>query len=139
MRDVPRRGLSPLYAVPLWLVAMPVAAGEFTLPPLDTFTATVERPLFTPGRRPPAAVPVPLEEAPVVEEAVSLYRLVGLIAEGGGRAVALLREGDSHGEIRVRPGETVAGWTVERIGGGEMTLSRDGETLALSLDGVIPP
>jgi len=119
----------------LVFLATPAAMAEdFALPSLETFRATVERPLFTPGRRAPHAAPPTAE--PVMASAV--WRLVGFIVDGSGRGVALMRGEEAGQVVRVRPGEAIGGWTVERIAAGEVTLVRDEERLSVPLDGDIP-
>jgi hypothetical protein len=97
------------------------------LPPLTTFRAVFERPLFTPSRRPPTD-PAPIPGIGVAER----YRLLGLVTAGQTRR-ALLAEGTRRFEIA--EGATLDGWIVARIeqdrvvlsspsGGAELRLQR---------------
>ena len=78
------------------------------LPPLSRFSALVERPLFSPSRRPVASERLDLGNSGLAAR----YRLLGIMIDGG-RQTALIGEGTRRFELGV--GESLAGWTVARI------------------------
>lgn len=108
---------------------------------LEDLSATRERPLFAPTRRPP---PAPSVEAPppppVVEvKAVAVvaepppFDLVGSVV-GAESAFVLLRNKTSSLVVRLRAGEEAEGWRVGEIGLRSVALEREGrhESLALA-------
>ena len=93
-----------------------------TLPPLANFSAIVERPLFSPSRRPPPGTNT--AAAPLV---ASHYRLLGVVATGPKKR-AFLADGARH--LDVAEGERLDGWTVKQIGADSVSLSSsEGEAI----------
>jgi len=86
------------------------------MPPFAAFAASIERPLFTPSRRPPPDT----SAAPSSQGPAARYRLVGLMAVGNSRR-ALLVEGDRRFEIA--EGAVLDGWAVTRIEQDRVVLS----------------
>jgi general secretion pathway protein N len=103
-----------------------VATAETVSPlaPLSQFAATIERPLFSPGRRPaPAAEP----SGPVTASIEARYRLVGVVITGAARR-AMITEGTRRIELGV--GDRLEGWTVTHIEQNRLTLhSTSGDVL----------
>ena len=107
---------------------------------LEDLSATRERPLFRPSRRPPlpvpAGVPTPAS-APVVIAPAALepppFDLVGSVV-GKHDAIVLLRNRAKGEVVRLHTGEEAEGWRAVSIGLRSVTLERDGreETLALT-------
>jgi general secretion pathway protein N len=107
--------------------------------PLDALTATRERPLFRPTRRPPPPVPVaapapepPPDAAPVAVAESPPFDLVGAVV-GKDTAIALLRNRATNQILRLRPGDDAEGWRVATIGSRTVALERDGRTQSLAL------
>lgn len=108
---------------------------------LATLTATRDRPLFTPSRRPPPPAPVeaapPPQPAEVEEKPIVLgpppFDLVGSVI-GEGAAVALLRNRTTNKVVRVKLGDDADGWRVDAIGLRTIALAHEArkETLALA-------
>jgi general secretion pathway protein N len=103
-------------------IALPAGVG-----PLEQYRETAARPLFSPTRRPP----VPVEAAPAPAPKPVLLRLDGLIVARE-RKEAMITESGEGKRLRLREGDSVAGWTVRRIErdkvllvspAGEMTLT----------------
>ncbi|MGA2127082.1 MAG: hypothetical protein ABSG76_13115 [Xanthobacteraceae bacterium] len=97
--------------------------------PLDRLSATRERPLFSPSRRPPfrrePAPMVHVEQAPpppppITPPSVALYGIV--VGLQGPRA--FIATGPSERIVRVRPGDDVDGWRVTAISERRLVLSR---------------
>ncbi len=112
--------------------AIPARAGDPA--PETRFRAMVERPLFSPTRRPPPApqavapldAPVPLAPSP------PNLALSGVITGGGG-GVALIRRPQDAAPIHVALGGTVDGWTVAEIHPRAIVLRRDARSVTVDL------
>jgi general secretion pathway protein N len=98
---------------------------SLTTPSEDSFAAIVERPLFSPSRRPaeaaPAAAPEMVEPAPV--EAPLDFSLVGTIVSGNER-VALVATRTDGKVVQVRERGEVLGWTALLIEDGRVVFRR---------------
>jgi general secretion pathway protein N len=109
----------PSPASPLPQIA--VDAGLARLPPLDAFTASVERPLFEPDRRPPppaiveggTPTPEPRPETPPLE-----VRVTGIVVTPEVRLV-MVRPAGAPDSVVLREGMPLpgdfAGWKVARV------------------------
>jgi hypothetical protein len=95
---------------------------------------TLRRPLFERTRRPvepppraaPAAIPGPGADPQALT-------LLGVLKSDGGDAIALLRRNPSGQNVRLQEGETVDGWTVERIEADTVVLKQGDTSIALQL------
>jgi len=110
-------------------------------PVLDALTETVDRPLFSPERRPPAEQ-APAEVAPLPRAEVALQppprlELSAVIIEPQ-RRLALFRAA-SGASLRAEEGERVEGWTLQEVRDDGVTLERDGRTHELALRTFEPP
>jgi general secretion pathway protein N len=103
----------------------PAASPVATLPPLASFAATVERPLFSPSRRPAANAP-----AAAAPGAESRYRLLGIVASGP-KKTAFIADGARRAEIGI--GDAFDGWTVKEIGQNRVTLASPSGEMVLKL------
>ncbi len=96
------------------------APGIMTLPPLAHYAAIVERPLFSPSRRPPSV-------AAAAPSADGRYRLLGVVASGN-RKRAFVADGSRR--LDIAEGDAVDGWTVKKIGADNVVLtSSTGDTV----------
>lgn len=105
---------------------VPVVARAVQLPPLDSFTGIVERPLFSPMRRPPEAPAEPEPEAaaepqPAAGPSEPQFRLVGTVRQRG-RIYALLSPAAGGQLLHATLGDTVEGWEVVKLEAGEMVV-----------------
>jgi general secretion pathway protein N len=106
--------------------------------PLNTLTATRERPLFTPSRRPPmqaapaAIVSAPPPPPPAAEPEQLGLRLLGTIAgrEGG---IAICLNVATSAIVRVRTGESFEGWNLRTVRGREATFEKASRQEVLAL------
>ncbi|MGH6931635.1 MAG: hypothetical protein ACREEE_04295 [Dongiaceae bacterium] len=108
----------------------------FTMPPQDTYGAIIERPLFSPTRRPETGASfTPTDAGPEVT-----IKLIGVFITSTDR-FALLKLDETAQSVRVSEGGEIAGWTVKEIHEFGAVLERDGETLELFLqyDDTPPP
>ena len=104
--------------------------------PLSSLSATRDRPLFAPSRRPPppADAPPAVEAAPVAQPstvAAPVLKLVGTLI-GPSDRVAIVVE-NAKPAARLRVGDAIAGWTLRSISARAVAFEADGRTLALEL------
>jgi general secretion pathway protein N len=113
---------SPALASPL--------AGE----PLDHLSATRERPLFSPTRRPPPPPPpvVRNAEPPPPPPPPPNVALLGVVVDGD-EVHAIVRTAPAAGMIRVRIGDDVGGWKVAQIEGRSLVLVLDGRAATFTM------
>jgi general secretion pathway protein N len=110
-----------------------VLANPLEAQPLDRFSATRERPLFSPTRRPTAPLPPPPpESAPVaVVPPPPNLQLFGIVMDDEG-ARAIVRSGAEKVD-RVQIGDDIGGWKVAQIEGRRLVLSLDGRFATFTL------
>lgn len=84
--------------------------------PLQQLSATIDKPLFSPARRPPAkpVAPVARQEAPPPPPPPSVV-VLGIVSENGDGRAAIRAASKGDKVMRVRTGDDVSGWKVERI------------------------
>jgi general secretion pathway protein N len=114
-------------------IVEPGGANPVARQSLDQLSATRERPLFSPGRRPPAPPPahVQLEPAPPRAPPVAPnLTLVGVVLDTD-EARAVVRSGTA--VIRARFGDDIEGWKVTEIGARRLTLSHGDRSVAFML------
>jgi hypothetical protein len=104
-------------ANPLWAI------------PLESLTATRERPIFSPSRRPPLvnATPTPI----VVQPDRLTLTLVGAIA--GENGIAIFRDDSNKSIVRLRIGQSHSGWSLVRVTQRDATLRKNGEIATVAL------
>jgi general secretion pathway protein N len=106
--------------------------------PLSVLTATQERPIFLASRRPPqrAVAAPPLDEVTVPVKAAEPERsplaLIGAVV-GDNDAIAIFLDRTSQKIVRLRQGETHAGWVLSSVHGREVTLKKADRTEVLAL------
>jgi hypothetical protein len=136
----------PLVLIALLTVLAPVGGGAgaadapslanpLAARALDGLTATRERPLFSPSRRPPPPPPPVLASVQSIEvkpiDPPSII-LLGIITEGG-QARAVLRTPSSNKVVRARLGDEVGNWTVTGIEPRRLVLSHDDRAVSYAL------
>jgi hypothetical protein len=107
--------------------------------PLKQFSATQERPIFSPSRRPPP--PAPTYVAPVEVKQSTQPRvperptvtLAGTIIGTDGYRGAVFRDTSSQDVLRLRVGENYHGWVLLLITPREARLVKNGEQALLEL------
>lgn len=111
-------------------LANPVAAQ-----PLEQLSAIVDRSLFSPSRRPPAA-PLPVVNAPAAPAAPSAppnVILLGVVMDGQ-NARAVVQVGADKRLLRAQMGDDIDGWNVAQIDGRKVVLaSKDGRFVTYRL------
>lgn len=105
--------------------------------PMDTglFVATLDRPLFSPSRRP--VPPAPKEaQTKTAPDPLANVHLYGIYSTEGGPGGMLAR---IDGKVRrVALNENLGGWTLKSVQEREATLTRDGEERVIQLAIVRP-
>lgn len=103
--------------------------------PLASLNATRERPILSPTRRPSSIASK--STSPLVPTATQpQLALLGAIA-GDDEGIAILMDGFTKVIIRLKTGESYAGWTVQSVRPREVTLQKEQRTTILVLPG--PP
>lgn len=99
---------------------------------LGSFLAALDRPLFSSTRRPPPPKPEPAAVAAVIADTLADVRILGLYstgAQGGGGAIVR-----AEGKVRrVKPGDSLGGWTVKEVRPGELVMARGSEARSLDV------
>jgi general secretion pathway protein N len=111
-------------------VELPASVGNPVAEiPLDRLSATRDRPLFSPSRR-PAFLPQPAPAGPRIEQAprpppvqTPSVALFGIVVGAQG-ARAFIGTGPTDPVVVVRPGDDVKGWKVTAITKRSLVLSR---------------
>jgi hypothetical protein len=121
----PRTPARPaLSANPLWGI------------PLSRLSATRDRPIFSPSRRPPppvvAAEPVVVKPPQKKEMTRPPLSLVGTIS-GEDEGFGIFLDRASKTALRLKLGEDYEGWKLRSIQGREATMEKDGQRAVLSL------
>jgi general secretion pathway protein N len=120
LMSVPASGASGAEQGSSAALTNPVAAQ-----PVEELTATLDRPLFSPGRRPPAPPPPPPVQAaapPPPPPSPPNLILLGVVMDGEG-ARAIVREGAEKKVLRAQIGDDIGGWKVSQIEGRKVVLS----------------
>jgi hypothetical protein len=106
----------------------PIAAQS-----LSKLSVTLDHPLFSPNRRPPAPPP-PIEQtaAPSAPPSEPKLILLGVVMDGEG-ARAILRTSADRKILRAQIGDDIDGWKVSQIEGRKMVLSLDGRFATFTL------
>ncbi|MDH6258168.1 hypothetical protein [Bradyrhizobium sp. BR13661] len=116
----------PLGANPLWAL------------PLSALSATRDRPMFSPERRPPiaAVAPTPIAQPAAVQKPRDPERpqlsLIGTVVSSDER-FGLFLDQMTQAALRLRMGESYRGWNLRLIQGREATLEKDQEAVILAL------
>jgi hypothetical protein len=141
------RRLLFLVAIPLlWVPQMGIATAQVQDPAgvavgnplaaqsLDRMSATRERPIFSPSRRPPAPPPQPIVRLPSLPPppAPPSLTLFGIVLEAD-EARALIRVAPKNDILRLRIGEEIDGWKVSQIERRRLVLSHDDRSATFTL------
>ena len=104
--------------------------SQFFVPPLDTYRATFERPLFSQTRRP--SVPNQVAERPAERLPFDLT-LHGIVYSSGNQLVVVSSEGEPD-MLRLGLGAGYRGWTITDISPRSVTFTRDNTVRKLELE-----
>jgi hypothetical protein len=103
---------------------------------LDSMSATRERPIFSPSRRPPPPPPQPIvlfpsAPPPIVPPGLTLF---GVVMEAD-EALAVVRVAPRNDIVRIRIGEEISGWKVTQIERRKLVLSLGDRSATFALFG----
>lgn len=130
---MPRIAPGPAAASP----TLPEPLPEFQLPPLSDFTATVERPLFLPERRPQEPDEDIVAAAPA--QTIPLRVVVkGIVLSDAGHFALVHREGSTE-TLQLAVRDTIDGWSVKEIMADAVIFERDEESLQIELKDLARP
>lgn len=97
---------------------------------LEAFDETVNRPLFSKERRPPA--PESVASSEIRPSEIDKLVLTGIVV-GPDKQLAILVNGVSREEVRLQLGNAFQGWQLEQFAADEVVFTRAGETRKLPL------
>ena len=105
----------------------------FAMAPIEKFSAIIDRPIFSPSRRPATKQPGSEEQ-----QQRSNLALFG-IAISAGEQIALVGVERGTGLIRMKKGEAFSGWVLVDIEGNRVLLRKGSVDEALELNYGVPP
>jgi general secretion pathway protein N len=118
---------------------LPVSGNPLWSVPLSALTATQERPLFSASRRPPPRAvagpptqPVIVPVAKPAEPERPALLLIGAVV-GHSDAIAIFLDRTNQGVVRLRAGDSHAGWVLSSVQPREVILKKDDQTEVLAL------
>lgn len=94
------------------------------------FLGMLERPLFSPTRRPPPPPPPPKAEVPEPVNRFAQAKLTGVFEGAGVGGIIINYEGKDR---RVPLNGTLDGWTLQSVTGAQATFSQRGQTRVVQL------
>jgi hypothetical protein len=107
--------------------------------PIQTLSATRERPIFLPSRRPPAPavaaapyVPETKIVPPPVEPDKPPLSLVGVVA-GAEEGIAIFVNSNTRDIVRLKTGEGFEGWILRSVQGREAVLEKNNRNAVIGL------
>lgn len=103
-------------------------AAILDLPPLSSYSVTVERPLFAASRRRANQTPEMGEK----DLLLGRYRVSGIVIAGD-RRIVLIEPVDGDKVRSIQQGEELEGWTLAKIDTGTLVLEREGERRTIDL------
>ena len=110
------------------------AQTSFTMAPIADFSAVLERPLFSPTRRPPVEGAV-ADAAPEAELQVTLMGVIISSEE----QIAIIRPKDASRFERLSVGDSFQGWTLDSIEPSRVTFRRGDVEEHIELIFDVPP
>jgi general secretion pathway protein N len=118
---------------------LPVSGNPLWSVPLSVLTTTQERPIFSASRRPPpravAGPPIQPVVVPVAKPAEPERPALALIGAvvGDNDAIAVFLDRTNQKIVRLRSGDTYAGWELSSVLAREVTLKKAEQTEVLGL------
>jgi general secretion pathway protein N len=126
-------------AQPFDTKAPPAGGNPLWAIPIQTLTATRERPIFLPSRRPPAPavaaapyVPATKTAPPPVEPDKPPLNLVGVVA-GTDDGIAIFVNSNTRDIVRLKTGEGFEGWILRSVQGREAVLEKNNRNAVIGL------
>jgi len=110
------------------------AQSNYVMAPVEDFSAILERPLFSPTRRPPAEGAITLEAS----EPDLQVTLVGVIISSE-EQIAIIRLQDTTRSVRLSVGDSFQGWILDSIEPSRITFRRGDIEEHIELTYDVPP
>jgi general secretion pathway protein N len=114
----------------------PVSGNPLWAIPLGSLTATRERPIFLPSRRPPAVAAAPVEPPksapPPAEPERPALRLLGIVT-GTTEGFAIFISDTTRNIIRLKTGEGHEGWILRSVKAREAVLEKNRRSAVIEL------
>lgn len=107
-------------------------------PPLASLSETTARPLFMESRRPTAEASAPADVTPVHSESGPKFSISAIVMTEDERTV-LVNHPDTGALVRLRQGERIAGWTLDKVESDRAIFSKVGESKSVTLRTFDPP
>jgi len=104
--------------------------ANLALPPLETFPETTRRPLFSTTRSPAVAAVQPAAGRDGL--ILGRYAFVGVMVTRD-RRLLLIRPAAGGGVLRLKEGDALDAWRIEKIAADALTLSGGGKTETIPL------
>jgi general secretion pathway protein N len=105
--------------------------------PVSALSATRDRPIFSPTRRPPAppSEPMPAAEPPTPPPAEPEQPLLTLVGTATGETdnIAVVIDQSTKNLVRLHIGEAASGWYLRSIDSRAMTVEKDNRRVTLTL------
>jgi general secretion pathway protein N len=111
---------------------LPAPQNPLLLRSFDQLTATRERPLFSPTRRPPPPPVLVDQGRPAPPPDPPNLALLGIVKDLSGGS-AIIRSKSSDKVLRVRVGDKVDSWKVGQVEERKLVLSLDGRSTVFTL------
>lgn len=136
---LPMRGAAKALLCAACLFATDAAAQGSRL---EALTATRDRPLFSPTRRPPpppqaVATPTRAIEAPPPEASPPAIQLIGIIF-GDNEGIAIVKHAKDATTTRLRVGDAIDNWIVQEIRPRDVRLKLGTRTVMVRLSSATP-
>jgi hypothetical protein len=110
-------------------------APDFTPPAFGEFAETLERPLFSPTRRP---APPSSEPEPTLDTPTGDFILIGVVITPT-ESLALVQQKGAQAPIRIALGQMVNGWTLETVEADRVTFRFGENAQEVKLRDDVPP
>lgn len=105
------------------------------MPPVSAYADIAARPIFNDGRRPDPptrSATAAASGTPAGDQGeLSEYRLVGIVADSVTQRAIVERAGSP--SVRLRPGDRLAGWRIEKIDASGVVASKDSRSVRIGI------
>lgn len=115
-----------------------IEALRLSMPPLASLSQTTSRPLFAESRRPGEFAAGSVEVAPLDSGAGPTFSISAIVLTDKERAV-LVNHPASGTPVRLREGESIAGWILKEVFADRATFAKEGESQLVTLRTFGPP
>ena len=108
-------------------VRAPPSLKMVAVPPAAAFDVITARPIFNAGRKPDPQTTAASSAGDVaVQGDLSEFRLVGIVTDSATQRALIEKSGSP--SIRVGPGDTLAGWRIQKIDASGVVATKNGQS-----------